>query len=365
MIDGMATTTNSKKSTTTKTTKTATKSKASKPVAKRSAVSKRASITGKKTTAATPAKKATTKTTATKATKKSTSRKSTASKSVTPPLIETAKKITLSSPLTVTKTYKALNKLQKLNIWNYALAALHAAQGVAIILLSNTNSLFPVSTNFITQDSLASSEGMPVLVEAQRNILDINLAYVVAAFFFMSAIAHLYVATVYRKRYEANLDKGINKVRWYEYAVSASTMMVGIALLTGISDLSTLVMIFGATAVMNLCGLIMEVHNQTTSRTNWLSYVIGTIAGLGPWAVIGIYFWGNQQYGGGGVPTFVYGIYVSIFLFFMSFAVNMYLQYKGKGKWSDYLFGEKGYMVLSLLAKTALAWQIFAGTLRP
>jgi hypothetical protein len=181
----------------------------------------------------------------------------------------------------------------------------------------------------------------------------------------MSATAHIFVATVYRKRYEANLKKGINKVRWYEYAVSASTMMVGIALLTGISDLSTLVMIFGATAVMNLCGLIMEVHNQTTAKTSWLSYVIGTIAGLGPWAVIGIYFWGNQQYGGGGVPTFVYGIYVSIFLFFMSFAVNMYLQYKGKGKWSDYLFGEKGYMVLSLLAKTALAWQIFAGTLRP
>jgi len=339
----MATTTSSSKSTTKKTT---TKSKAKKPT------------TSKKASSAASSKKTTSK----KTTKKSTASKSTkttsklAAKPTSTATAETKK---------TTTTNKVMDKFKKLNIWNYALAAVHAAQGVAIVVLSSSNALFPVSTSYITQDELASSEGMPVLVEAQRTIFDINLAYIVAAFFFMSAIAHIIVATVYRKRYEANLEKGINKVRWYEYAVSASTMMVGIALLTGISDLSTLVMIFGATAIMNLCGLIMEVHNQTTSKTSWLSYVIGTIAGLGPWAVIGIYFWGNQQYGGGGVPTFVYAIYVSIFLFFMSFAVNMYLQYKGKGKWSDYLFGEKGYMVLSLLAKSALAWQIFAGTLRP
>jgi len=339
----MATTTNSKKSTT---KKTIAKSKAKQPVSKKKTTSSAAS--SKKTT-----------------TKKTSAKKKTESLKPSATSDKIAHKVAESTPVSKTKKKKVMDKFRKLNAWNYALAALHAAQGVAIIALSKSDGLFPVTTSYITQDSLASSEGMPVLVEAQRNIFDINLAYVVAAFFFMSAVAHIYVATVYRKRYEANLDKGINKVRWYEYAVSASTMMVGIALLTGISDLSTLVLIFVATAIMNLCGLIMEVHNQTTAKTSWLSYVIGTIAGLGPWVVIGIYFWGNQQFGGGGVPTFVYGIYVSLFLFFMSFAVNMYLQYKGKGKWSDYLFGEKGYMVLSLLAKTALAWQIFAGTLRP
>jgi hypothetical protein len=41
----------------------------------------------------------------------------------------------------------------------------------------------------------------------------------------------------------------------------------------------------------------------------------------------------------------------------------MVLQYKQVGRWRDYLFGEKAYIVLSLTAKTALAWQIFAKTL--
>jgi hypothetical protein len=42
-----------------------------------------------------------------------------------------------------------------------------------------------------------------------------------------------------------------------------------------------------------------------------------------------------------------------------------YWQYKQKGKWSDYLYGERAYIILSLVAKSALAWQIFSGTLIP
>ncbi len=303
-----------------------------------------------KTTA--KAKKPAVKKTTTKATKTTT--KSTAKAAVTVSE-KTTKKVSTSKPK---------SQMEKLRNWNFVLAFLHFVQGIAIILLS-TDSLFPVTTSYLTPDALASTSGEPVLVSATRNLFDLNIAYLIAAFFFMSAIAHLSLATWYRKRYEANLPKGINKARWFEYGVSASTMMLAIAMLSGISDLSTLALIFGATLVMNLCGLIMEVHNQTTDKTNWLSYKVGTIAGLGPWVVIGIYFWGTNQFGGGNIPNFVYAIYASLFVFFSCFAVNMYLQYKKKGKWADYIYGEKVYMILSLVAKSALAWQVFFGTLRP
>jgi hypothetical protein len=42
----------------------------------------------------------------------------------------------------------------------------------------------------------------------------------------------------------------------------------------------------------------------------------------------------------------------------------MFLQYRKVGPWKDYLFGERVYVFLSLFAKSALAWQVFAGTLR-
>lgn len=255
--------------------------------------------------------------------------------------------------------------LQSLNKWNKVLAGLHAVQALAIIVLSSSVA-WPVVTNFLTLDSVASEiSGEPVLASASREIFSVNLGYLVAAFFIMSSIAHLLVATKLRKSYEANLKKGINKVRWIEYAFSASTMMVAIGLLSGINDIASIVMLFSLVLIMNLMGLVMEIVNSNKAKIDWLSYNIGCYAGIIPWVVFAIYVWGATFYGSSGIPTFVYWIYLSIFLFFNSFAVNMYLQYKKKGRWSDYLYGERTYMILSLVAKSALAWQVFAGTLRP
>jgi len=243
--------------------------------------------------------------------------------------------------------------------WNVGLAALHLLQGIVIIILSKASTL-PVTTHFLTTDTLATqTAGHPVLAVAVRHLFDVNLAYLVAAFFFMSAIAHLVVATVYRKRYEANLKTGINKTRWIEYGISASTMMVAIGLLGGIYDLSSIIMIITLVFIMSMMGLVMEVHNQSAKKTNWLSYIIGCVAGIIPWVVFTIYVKGAYMYGSGKIPAFVYWIYASMFVLFASFAINMFLQYRRKGKWADYLYGERIYMILSLVAKTALAWQIF------
>gem|GEM_PF-1135464 len=54
---------------------------------------------------------------------------------------------------------------------------------------------------------------------------------------------------------------------------------------------------------------------------------------------------------------------VRFFVFFYIFAINMVLQYKKVGPWKDYLYGERVYIVLSLLAKSVLCWLIFTGTL--
>lgn len=65
------------------------------------------------------------------------------------------------------------------------------------------------------------------------------------------------------------------------------------------------------------------------------------------------------------VPWFVYAIMGSYFVFFNLFPINMILQYKKVGKWSNYLYGERGYIMLSLIAKTVLAWLVFFGVMHP
>lgn len=242
---------------------------------------------------------------------------------------------------------------------NRIMAAVHFVQGVLVLLLSRQFSL-PIKTDY-----LFYNETSKTLESAQHVIFNLSLPLLIAAFFFVSALAHLLISTVYSKTYTAHLDKGINKARWFEYSVSASIMIVAISLLVGIYDIAILAGAFALTAIMNLMGLVMEVHNQTTKKTNWLSFLVGTFAGLVPWLIIAFYFWASAQYGNASPPTFVYYIFVSIFLFFSCFAVNMILQYVKVGKWRDYRFGELVYIWLSLVAKSALAWQVFAGTLRP
>jgi hypothetical protein len=235
---------------------------------------------------------------------------------------------------------------------------LHLAQGIAILILSKVFTL-PISGSFLAFNTNTQS-----LEPTTKTLFNLSLPILIAIFFFMSATAHLIIATVYNKQYDKDLSLGINKARWIEYSLSASIMMVAIALLVGIYDAMSLIMIFALVAIMNLIGLVMEVHNQTTKQTNWLSYIIGCFAGAIPWIVVAFYLWLGAD-NGSNAPDFVYWIFVSIFLFFNCFAVNMVLQYKKVGPWKDYLYGERAYIILSLVAKSLLAWQVFAGTLRP
>jgi hypothetical protein len=251
-----------------------------------------------------------------------------------------------------TITMKSLRK------YNFLAGFLHLAQGIAILILSKSFML-TISGSFLKFNHITKS-----LLTTTTDLFQVSLPLLVAIFFFLSAIAHLSVATFYNHRYAQMLAKGMNKIRWIEYSLSASIMMVAISLLVGVYDFMSLVMIFSLVAIMNLMGLVMEVHNQTTQKTNWLSYWIGCFAGFIPWLVIAFYMWlGATQ--GSKAPNFVYWIFVSIFVFFNCFAINMILQYKKVGPWKDYLYGEFIYIVLSLVAKSLLAWQVFAGTLRP
>ena len=90
-----------------------------------------------------------------------------------------------------------------------------------------------------------------------------------------------------------------------------------------------------------------------------LPFWFGTIAGLAPWISIAVSIIGSAT-----VPGSVYGIVIAQFVLFFSFGLNQWLQYRGVGRWGDYAYGKKAYLVLSLSAKSILAWQIFAGSSR-
>jgi hypothetical protein len=251
-----------------------------------------------------------------------------------------------------------------LHAWNARLAVLHAIQAVVILAISFAKN--PMVTAPVVSSYLSFDTATKTLVPAQRAIFDLPIGPAVALFFLCSAIAHFVVAYPARGFYERRLARGQNPARWIEYSVSSSIMMVVIAMLSGIAEIGTLVAIFGVNAAMILFGWSMEAANEGRTRVQWLHYVFGCIAGAVPWVVIAIALaTAATATGAAPIPGFVIAIFVSLFIGFNVFAVNMVLQYRKIGRWSDYLYGERAYMLFSLIAKSLLAWQVFAGTLRP
>ena len=252
--------------------------------------------------------------------------------------------------------------------FNLAMGIMHFIQGIAMIVLGFSvdklkNFGFEVWTMYNDFVEIAPEVVVPQTVSEQIGVFTYD-GPAVGSFLLLSAIAHLLIAGPLFNYYVKNLKNKMNPIRWFEYALSSSIMVSFIALMFGVREIWVLALIFGVNALMNLFGHVMEVHNQTTEKTNWLSYIYGWIAGMMPWVVITYYF-AKAAADAQGMPWFVPVIYIVQFLLFMSFAFNMLLQYKGVGKWKDYLYGERVYQILSLVAKTLLAWLVFAGALQP
>jgi len=247
-------------------------------------------------------------------------------------------------------------KFSRLRTFNVIAGLFLLIQAIAIVFLSNSFKL-PINTYYL--DFNATTQ---LLLPVENTIYQLQVGLLVALFLLISTIDHLLMASFANRWYVKNLKKHVNYARWYDYALSSSVMIVAIAMLSGVYDIAALIPLFAINATMNLFGLMMELHNQNTEKTNWTAFIFGSFAGLIPWVVIFMYFIGATQ--GSTVPAFIYYILGSLTFFFLLFPLNMFLQYKKVGRWKDYLYGEYGYIVLSIVAKTALAWQVFAGTLR-
>lgn len=250
-------------------------------------------------------------------------------------------------------TAKQMRGLRRLNV---IAGFAHLVQMILILVLA---------TDFTLPITAAYMEGPPgTPLSDPVTLLDVRVAWGVAAFFGLSALFHFLVASpLFYGRYVAGLLQRHNYFRWVEYSLSSSIMIVLIAQIVGITDVAAIIAIFGVNVSMILFGWLQEKYVQPGGGL--LPFWFGCIAGIVPWIIIVIFVIAPGSASGVQTPGFVYGIIISLFILFNCFALVQYLQYKPVGKWANYLRGEKAYIVLSLVAKSALAWQVFAGTLVP
>ena len=244
-------------------------------------------------------------------------------------------------------------RYQRLRIFNLAVGALLAAEAVYMLLASNDLAL-PVTASYLRTDPVAVTG--PTL---PQTVFSLRIGPAVAVVLALAAVDHLLVASPgVHNWYERGLSRRANYARWIEYSISASVMIVLIGLFVGIRDLAAVVAIFAVNTAMILFGLLME-RQQRPGGADWSAFAFGSLVGIVPWVLIAVYVTQPAQ-----VPGFVYAITIVQFALFFSFAMNMALQYARIGRWRDYAYGEVVYIILSLTAKSLLAWLIFANVLR-
>ena len=243
------------------------------------------------------------------------------------------------------------DRARDLRRWNIGLTVLHAVQAVVILLLAS---------DFAIAITTAPPDGPPgTRLPDSETLVDVRIGVAVAVFLALAAIDHLVTATFGRAVYERDLRRGINRFRWVEYSFSATVMVLLIGAYSGITEITAMIGIAGANVAMILFGWLQERMNPPDRTTTvMMPFWFGTLAGIAPWIAI----WFNTLTADE-VPGFVYGIVIAETILFFSFGLNQWLQYRRVGVWRSYLFGEKSYLVLSLVAKSLLAWQIYGGSL--
>lgn len=244
-------------------------------------------------------------------------------------------------------------RLSSLRRYNLIAGVFHLIQAIMIIALSNSFAL-PVSVNYL-QDA-----PIPGAAFESIKLFDFPIAIGVAIFSLLSALAHFWIVGPGFKTYSNDLSNKRNIARWIEYSISSTLMIVLISLINAVWDVIALIAIAGANISMILFGWLQEKYEEP-GKGSLLPFWFGCIAGIVPWIAM---FWLLFSPGSTNEPPgFVYGVVISLFLFFNSFALVQWLQYKQVGRFKDYLVGERLYITLSFVAKSALAWQIFAGVL--
>tara|TARA_B100000963_G_scaffold148645_1_gene129644 strand:- start:731 stop:1735 length:1005 start_codon:yes stop_codon:yes gene_type:complete len=268
-------------------------------------------------------------------------------------------------------------KADSIDRWNFWCFALHLTSAVCLIALTLSNEQWPVYATIMHPDwkpcdgSLQSCSKVQCKITMVSDVVGkVPLEWLVFAFHIMSVIAHACNRWFFRETYYMWLCRKMNPGRWLEYFFSASIMQTVIMVLTGFTDVWTLVLSTVMIGVTQFFGHITEqvlyysrYEPKPLARLEkWQYYLYGWVSFIPPW--VGVYYsfyWAILNTKGDGPPDWVQAIVWTLILAFSCFAgVMAWYIYNWDSK--DVSFrAEKAYCFFSLLSKTILTWQLYFG----
>lgn len=233
---------------------------------------------------------------------------------------------------------------------------LHYSKGIWIDCKNLTheriNVIDDTSLRLRIRDFCSSTKSVKAMTYTDNVWFDAPFGWLIMGYFLWTAIFHFFYVTVYWKTY---MDKVVNagerlRIRWLEYAVSASIMFFIISYF------------FGHTNIMTLCLLSLIVYFVIfipffiSAENNYSGvYVTACLAYSLVWLYLILSFLIEQWDYLSEIPWYVYVILMGEFVLFNLFPGVFYLEYKSiKRGETNLVKTETMYNVLSAASKFLL-----------
>lgn len=231
--------------------------------------------------------------------------------------------------------------------------------GVAAFVMGSAT--YQLTLGHQAKDALASQNGATVLAPAERGLFDLQLRYVVVTVLLLAAVYSALLLSRLRKQYGQNLKDGISPLRWIYFAVSSALIVETVALLSGLNDLITLKLIGALVGTSAFLGWLAERANRKARNPEWLPFGLSIFTAAMSLFVVGASLIGTYVFGMERNAWYVYALYATLVGSGLLTALNLLKQHRGAGKWKEYNFTERNYLLIDLLTKLVFAVIVIFG----
>lgn len=267
---------------------------------------------------------------------------------------------------------EALPLLRKLNVWAFGL---HAALAVALTVVfavrwDSAKFGFPVyhSTLEDREGDGGGDRGSLGYTPRLDEWFKIYVPVLIILFPAITACFHLYYRIDPQGWYARGVTRGSQRLRWIEYAITATLMIVAVSLMSGLNTAPVLLAIIGLNIALMLQGTNVE---EELARFGRVTHVAKSSTFVGWLAAIILIVLVVTQFAksisdsknlGSDVPSWVYLVIIPSILFYTSFGAVQLAQVMRPR--TPYRKFEWWYMVLSFVSKAFLAIWVAIGLLQ-
>lgn len=248
------------------------------------------------------------------------------------------------------------DKYELLIDFNRAIGLVFLFQALLILFFTNSTS-FDITGAFLLRNPVTGTTYTSV-----RSIMSIHIGILVAGTMLIPAFTHFFISLPsVAKVYWKNIQEGLQPIRWIEYATSSALMITIIALILGISDYKTLILLSALHGAVCFFGALAEkIHSSSRgTRSSLYALLMGSWYELLAWFVIVSHIVGSLILDRDSVLTETIILFGLLTLLFSIFPLHLFLNILKKGPWKDYQFTERILIMTSLCVKSAFAWAIF------